>query len=54
MGENKKIVMTIAGSDPSGGAGIQADLKIFHLLNIHGLTVLTCITAQNTKKVEIV
>ena len=52
MGENKKIVMTIAGSDPSGGAGIQADLKIFSALGLHGISVITCVTAQNTQKVE--
>jgi hydroxymethylpyrimidine/phosphomethylpyrimidine kinase len=52
MEKKKKIVLTIAGSDPSSGSGIQADLKTFTLLNIHGLTVVTCITAQNTKQVK--
>ena len=52
MGKNKKIAMTIAGSDSSAGAGIQTDLKTFTSLGLHGITVLTCITAQNTKKVD--
>ena len=40
--------MTIAGSDPSGGAGIQADLKTFTALGVYGATVITALTAQNT------
>jgi hydroxymethylpyrimidine/phosphomethylpyrimidine kinase len=44
--------MTIAGSDPSGGAGVQADLKTFTNLGLHGITVITCVTAQNTQKVK--
>ena len=47
----KKIALSIAGSDPSGGAGIQADLKSFSFLVVHGLTVVTCVTSQNTKQV---
>lgn len=45
-------VLTIAGSDPSGGAGIQADLKTFSALKIYGMAVLTCLTAQNTRGVS--
>ncbi len=44
-----KIAMTIAGSDPSAGAGIQADLKTFSALNVYGTTVITALTAQNTQ-----
>ena len=44
-------VLTIAGSDPSGGAGIQADLKTFSALGGYGMSVLTGLTAQNTRGV---
>ena len=45
------IALTIAGSDPSGGAGIQADLKTFAALGVYGVTAITAITAQNTRGV---
>ena len=41
-------VLTIAGSDGSGGAGIQADIKTFAALECFGLSVITALTAQNT------
>lgn len=46
------IALTIAGSDPSGGAGIQADLKTFHQFGVYGEAVITLLTVQNTVKVE--
>ena len=44
----KKAVLTIAGSDPSGGAGIQADIKAMSANGVFGMSVVTSITAQNT------
>jgi hydroxymethylpyrimidine/phosphomethylpyrimidine kinase len=43
-----KTALTIGGSDPTGGAGIQADLKTFHSLGVYGLSIPTAMTAQNT------
>jgi hydroxymethylpyrimidine/phosphomethylpyrimidine kinase len=45
-------LLTIAGSDPSGGAGIQADLKTFSALGAYGMSVLTGLTSQNTRGVR--
>ena len=42
------VALTIAGSDPSGGAGIQADLKTFHQRKVYGMAVITLFTVQNT------
>ena len=47
-----KKALTIAGFDPTGGAGIQADLKVFQALGIYGLSVVSSLTAQNTEGVR--
>lgn len=48
------VALTIAGSDSCGGAGIQADLKTFSVMNVYGASVITAITAQNTTGVKAV
>jgi hydroxymethylpyrimidine/phosphomethylpyrimidine kinase len=46
------VALTIAGSDPSGGAGIQADIKTFHQMGVYAMSVLTLVTVQNTRSVQ--
>jgi hydroxymethylpyrimidine/phosphomethylpyrimidine kinase len=48
------VALTIAGSDPSGGAGIQADLKTFHQRGVYGTSAITLLTVQNTRQVSAV
>ncbi len=54
MTAHNVIALTIAGSDSGGGAGLQADLKTFHQFGVFGTSVLTAITAQNTRGVTAV
>ena len=46
----RPVALSVAGSDPSGGAGIQADLKTFHQFGVYGTSVLTVVTVQNSFK----
>jgi len=50
--QHPPVALTIAGSDPSGGAGIQADLKTFHQFGVYGEAVITLLTVQNTVRVD--
>src|SRR5262245_27663485 len=52
MRNNIPSALTVAGSDSGGGAGIQADLKTFGSLKVHGLSVITCVTAQSPRAVR--
>jgi hydroxymethylpyrimidine/phosphomethylpyrimidine kinase len=49
---NMRIALSIAGSDPTGGAGLQADLQVFHAFGVHGAGVVTALTVQDTAKVH--
>ena len=49
---NPPVALTVAGSDPSGGAGVAADLATFAALGVHGTAVITAVTAQNTVGVQ--
>src|SRR5690349_9044707 len=47
-----KVALTIAGSDPGGGAGLQADLKTFATLGVYGYSAVTAVTAQNSSRID--
>ena len=52
VGDCPPVVLTVAGSDSGGGAGIQADLKTFHQWGVYGVSAVTAVTAQNTRGVQ--
>ena len=52
MADKRPVALSIAGSDPSGGAGIQADLKTFHQHGVYGCAVISLLTVQNTERVD--
>jgi hydroxymethylpyrimidine/phosphomethylpyrimidine kinase len=52
MRRSLPVALTIAGSDPSGGAGVQADLKTFHQFGVYGEAVITLLTVQNSVRVS--
>ena len=47
-----ETALSIAGSDPTGGAGLQADLQVFRALGVHGAAVVTALTVQDSRKVH--
>lgn len=49
-----KTALTIAGSDPTGGAGLQADLRVFRTFGLHGLSIPSALTAQNTRGISMI
>ena len=50
MTDNLPVVLTIGGYDPTGGAGITADIRTINSLNCYAITLISCLTSQNTQE----
>ena len=54
MANQLPVVLTIGGYDPSGGAGITADIETITSLRCHPISLITCLTSQNTEKFDLI
>ena len=54
MANQLPVILTIGGYDPTGGAGVTADIETITSLKCHPITLITCLTSQNTKKFDLI